>query len=397
MRLLHVVASGQRRGAEVFASDLVGALGGAGVSQWIAVLRGPMLIDYRTEVAMLRGGGRMVPGLRVSLPAVGALRELIGDWRPDVIQAHGGEPFKYSVLATGRRTPVVYRRIGQAPPWLTRGPRRVAHTGLMRRAAGVVAVAEAVRRETVELFRLPPKQVVTIPNGVDPRRIEPSGGREAARRTLGIPPGATVVLSLGALTWEKDPLAQLEVVGRVLRERLATFHVIAGDGPLRGAVEEGIRRHGLDDRVLLLGARADVADLLAASDVLLFTSRDDGMEGMPAVLIEAGMAGLPVVAYAVAGVTEVIAHRTTGLLTRPGDLEGLTDCMRDLLEDAGTRRDLGEAARRRCLSRFDISAVAPRYLDLYEGLIRSAAGAIASSSKRPGPDVHVTAPTDRLT
>jgi glycosyltransferase involved in cell wall biosynthesis len=367
MRVLHVVATGQRRGAEIFTADLVGALDDAGVDQRVAVLRagGGLAIRYRAPTTPLGGAARGMPGMRMGLSGLRALRRLIRQWDPDVVQAHGGEALKHAILAAGARVPVVYRRIGSTPRSIARGPRRGAYRLLMRRAARVVAVAEAVREETIEVFRLPPAQVVTIPNGVDARRLAATRGRAAARQALGIPADAEVVLSLGALTWEKDPLVHVEVAGRVLAERPGAWHLMVGDGPLRGDVQAAIGQNGTSGRVRLLGARGDVGDLLAASDVLLFASCS---EGMPATVIEAGIAGVPVAGYAVAGVSEVVESGTTGLLAPSGDVQRLRGHVMDLLADAGRRGAMGAAARERCLARFDIAAVAPRYLEVYRAV-----------------------------
>ena len=368
MRVLHVVATGRRRGAEIFTADLVGQLDDAGVDQRVAVLRGGdgLAIRYRAPVTVLGADGRTVPGMRMGMSGIRALRRMIRQWDPDVVQAHGGEALKYAVpAATWTRSRVVYRRIGSAAGTIASGPRRRVYGGLMRRAARVVAVAEAVRAETLEVFRLPATQVVTIPNAVDARRLAATRGRAAARQALGIPADAEVMLSLGALTWEKDPLVHVEVASQVLAERPLAWHLIVGDGPLRGALQAAVGRNGTSARVLVLGARGDVGDLLAASDVLLFASCS---EGMPATVIEAGMAGVPVAGYAVAGVAEVVESGTTGLLAPSGDVEGLRAHVMTLLADAERRRTMGAAARERCFARFDIGAVAPRYLEVYHAV-----------------------------
>jgi glycosyltransferase involved in cell wall biosynthesis len=363
-----VVATGQRRGAEVFTADLVGALEGSGVEQRVAVLHGSggIAVPYRAATADLGPDGPALPGVKLRVSGISALRQMIRRWDPDVVQAHGGETLKYSVIAAaGTRARMVYRRIGSTPPSIARGPRRLLYRQLMGRAARVVAVAEAVRQETLEVFALPAAQVVTIPNAVDPARLTTTGDREAVRRTLGLPADAEVILSLGALTWEKDPLRHQRLAAQVLAERPRAWHLVVGDGPLRGAVEEAAGRNGIGARVRLLPARGDVGDILAASDVLLFASAS---EGMPATVIEAGMAGLPVAGYAVAGVAEVVQAGATGLLAPPGDAELLGVHLLGLLADAEHRRRLGAAARERCLACFDIRAVAPRYLELYQSL-----------------------------
>jgi glycosyltransferase involved in cell wall biosynthesis len=367
LRILHLIATGQRRGAEVFASDLVAALDDPGLPQRVAVLRGepPWAVPFGVPSSAL-GAHHGPPGLPLQTAAVRALRRALRSWPPDLIQAHGGEALKYVVAATGpRRPPIVYRRIGSVAGWLSSGPKRAIYRQLVRRATRVVAVADSVRRETIDAFRLPPDRVVTIPNGVDLDRLEPARGREVTRAELGVPPEATVVLSLGALSWEKDPLGHLAASAPLLRGRRNAMHLFAGDGPLRGELEAAAGREGLGSSVRLLGSRADVGDLLAASDLLLFASRT---EGMPASVIEAGVAGLPVVGVALTGVPEVVEHGVSGLLVRPGDPGGLRLALARALDDASLRERMGNVARERCRSRYGMGNIAAAYRNLYEEL-----------------------------
>jgi glycosyltransferase involved in cell wall biosynthesis len=364
---MHVVATGNRRGAEIFASDLIRTLVGLGVEQRVAVLRGSSVqVPFDAPTTLLEGGRWRVPGLKVDPGAIRRLRELASAWPPDVVQAHGGEALKYAVLALlGTATPIIYRRIGLAPDWL-RGARRTVYGSLMRRAVRVVAVAEEVRRETVDAFHVPSANVVTIPNGVDGRRMGRTRSPKETRRNLGVPAGTPVVLSLGAISWEKDPRTHLRITARVLRER-ELVHLWVGDGPMREALRAEADRVGLDGRLQILGSRADVADFLAAADVLLFASRT---EGMPAAVIEAGMAGVPVAGFAIAGVPEVVLDGETGILAPPGDVEDLARQVSALLGDQQRRRGMGKAARERCLAQFEIGHIAPRYLSLYEEVVR---------------------------
>lgn len=368
MRVLHVVASDQRRGAEMFAADLIPHLATWDVEQRVAVLRaadGPS-VRYAAPARALLSGGLVAPGLKLRLRSARALAGLVREWRPDIIQAHGGDALKHVVL--GARTGnarLVYRRIGARPDSMG-GARLTSYGLMMRRAAKVVAVGEALRRETVEIFGVPPQRVISIPNGVDLRRLEPTKERDRIRQELGIPPRAEVILSLGALAWEKDPLAHLDVSARVLAARPRAFHLIVGDGPMRAAVEEGMARLGVNGRVRVLGARDDVADLLAASDVLLLASR---VEGMPGTAIEAGIAGVPVAGFAIAGIPQVVRDGESGRLAPPGHVEGLAECVVDILSHPRKRTAMGRRAQKRCRELFDIRVVAPRYMGVYQEIV----------------------------
>lgn len=371
LRILHVVDTRQLRGAEVFASDLIRALEGAGVHQRVCVLRdsGGEAVRYDARVHVLGSNGWTAPRVRIRPRAVLALRRLVTQWRPDVVQVHGGESLKHTIPATlGRRDPVVYRKIGQTPGDAIGTLRRAGYTELMRRTARVVSVADSIRREVIVTFRLPADRVITIPNAVDPSRMKTVRSEQETRRILGIPPTSPVILSLGALTWEKDPLSHVEIGARVLRSRPDAIHIIAGDGPLRLEVAATIQRHGLNGRTRLLAARDDAPGLLAITDVLLLASRT---EGMPACAIEAGMMGVSVAAYAIAGIPDVVVDGVTGRLAPRGDVDRLASCVYELLGNPEVSRALGEAARERCLARFDIEAIAPKYLQVYEEILSS--------------------------
>jgi glycosyltransferase involved in cell wall biosynthesis len=369
VRILHLIATGQRRGAEVFAADLVAALDAPDLDQRVAVLHGdpPWPVDLRAPVAALGAHRGSLSASPLHPGAVRSLRALLREWRPHLVQAHGGQPLKYAAAAApAGRLPVVYRRIGSVS-WLSTAPRRALYRGLVRRAARVVTVAESLRAETLAAFGLAPDQVVTIPNGVDPGRVRSARGRDAARAALGISPEAAAVLSLGALTWEKDPLGHLAITVPILRARPGAVHLFAGDGPLRSELAAAAGRQGLQGRVHVLGSRDDVGDLLAASDLMLFASRT---EGMPASVIEAGMAGLPVAGVALTGVPEVVDHGVTGLLVPPGDQARLRAAVDRLLSDGPLRADMGLAARARCRERYDIARIAEAYRALYDEVAR---------------------------
>ena len=176
--------------------------------------------------------------------------------------------------------------------------------------------------------------MVTIPNGVDLRRLEPRRGRAATRAALGVPADATAVLSLGALTWEKDPVGHLDTSAPVLAHHAGRRPPVRRRWTAVGQeLAAAADRLGVTERVRLLGSRDDVADLLA-SDLLLFASRT---EGMPASVIEAGAAGVPVAGTALAGVPEVVVDGETGLLAAPGDRDGLRAALDRLLGDGELR------------------------------------------------------------
>ena len=215
---------------------------------------------------------------------------------------------------------------------LSRGKRSLWHLAL-RRADRVLAVSGAVRAA------LPPALGAQV---LYPSLIgagEPLLSREEARRRLGVPQDAPLVLGIGRLARVKgfDLLAE---AARRLEARAARVLVI-GEGPERGALE---RAGGLE----LVGAREDAGLLVSAADVLACPSRS---EGFPQVPLHAFAAGVPVVATAVGGTAELVVEGISGRLVPPEDPAALTAALDALLADPALGRSLGGGGRRALVER----------------------------------------------
>ncbi|MGH9104150.1 MAG: glycosyltransferase family 4 protein, partial [Acidimicrobiales bacterium] len=139
--------------------------------------------------------------------------------------------------------------------------------------------------------------------------------------------------------------------------------LVVGDGPL----EAEVRRLAEGAGVEVLGRRMDVPDILASADVFAFTSVPES-EGMPGVLIEAGMAGVPVVATKTPGATTVIAEGETGYVVPFDDFDALVGAVEKLVLDPDRRAAMGAAARRRCEHDFSLEVVHRGWRTLLDSL-----------------------------
>jgi len=132
-------------------------------------------------------------------------------------------------------------------------------------------------------------------------------------------------------------------------------------------VREQVAALGLQGRVRFLGIRADVADILRASDMFVLSSR---VEGNPMSVMEAMAAGLPVVSTAVGGVPELVRAGETGLLVPSEDAAALAQAMQALVDDPVRRQAMGAAARQHAVAHFDIRHTVRGYEQLYESLLK---------------------------
>ncbi len=136
-----------------------------------------------------------------------------------------------------------------------------------------------------------------------------------------------------------------------------------GDGPMRSELEGPATEAGVE----LLGRRRDVAELLRGTDVFVFPSLWAG-EGMPGVLIEAGLSGVPVVATATGGVSSIVLDGDSGLVVKVDDFDALVDAAAALVGDPARRRAMGAAAQAHCLEHFSLSAVAATWRGILDPL-----------------------------
>ena len=234
------------------------------------------------------------------------------------------------------------------------------------RLGGVVpvAVADEVRASIQQLYGYPDPPL--IPNGVPTTEYAPDPDARAQwRQAHGIEPHATVLVHVGRFAPPKNHALLVEAFAQV-RSDAPLYLLLVGAGELEDAVREQVAGLGLQGRVRFLGVRADVADILRASDMFVLSSR---WEGNPLSVMEAMAAGLPVVSTAVGGVPELVRDRETGLLVPSEDAGALTRAVQALVDDPVRRQAMGAAARQHAVAHFDIRHTVRGYEQLYERLL----------------------------
>ena len=344
--VLHVIASTDRRGAEIFAGKLNDVLTEAGWPGQVVALA-PGVTQERLDVPTL-GPSRRSPATFMGLRRAASASRLV--------VAHGSTTLPLCAIGmAGCGVPFVYRNIGDPSHWGTSALRRLRSKLFLRRAAVVVALTATTARQLVELYDVPEDRVRAIPRGV-PAEDFPLRTRQgclAARRRLGLPVDVPLVVYLGAMSPEKRPDVAVAAVSAMPGTHLALF----GDGSEQGAVESLAR--GAEGRVHVMGSTSEPATAMAAADVLVLPSQT---EGLPGVLIEAGLSGVPVVASDVGYVREIVADGSTGMLVPPADVDALRRALADTLVQPDP--DLPDRARARCLSLFSMEHVARRWSEL---------------------------------
>ncbi len=236
-------------------------------------------------------------------------------------------------------------------------PRRQAYVRIERRlgrftdlalCVGSGVAAEAVRRELIA-----PDRVRTIGVAVDgPGRVRASmaardpGARRRARVALGLPVAATVVGTVGRLTYQKAPEDFVDAIAELGGQDVIGIWI--GGGDLAASVaRRASARHSA--RVVLAGERTDILEVLPALDVFVLPSR---YEGLPTVIVEAMICGIPVIATSVNAVPDLVVPGSTGLLVPPQRPRLLAAAIRFLLDSPEAGARMAEAARARVGDRY---------------------------------------------
>jgi glycosyltransferase involved in cell wall biosynthesis len=303
-----------------------------------------LLERYGVTPVRIPGLGR-APRLEDDLRALGALMSLFRRVRPDLVHTHtakAGAIGRVAAWATGVPRVVhtfhghvfhgYFGRFGSAVT-------RLAERVLSRTTDRVLAVSDEVARDVTERYRVASAtRTAVVRIGLPLEDVAAIRERRAAaRERLGIAADAPVAAFVGRLVPVKEPGVALQAWERVRATHPEAVLLIVGGGPLLDA----LRLRGVAG-VRLLGWQSDVRPALAAADLALLTSRN---EGTPVALIEAGAAGLPSVATRVGGVPSVVLDGKTGLLAERGDAEGLAARVVELFDDVDLRERLGAAAR----------------------------------------------------
>ena len=346
MRIVHLVGRSQRRGAEMVALELGHELDALGHSNRVLALttgfdggRDPAIEPL---ARMREVGSHHVPRL------AWLLRRALARETADVLLLHGGSAAQVAAVALPRRGGplLVWQRILGFPPRVRNPIQRRWWELVANRMDAAVALTPDLGVELRRLGYLGP--LWHIANYRTPDRFVDVDRETAARRLrteVGVLDDDVHLIGfVGHLVEQKQPLRTLDVLEAVLKHGERAHLVVAGDGPLRARLEQEIAMRDLGRDVTLLGQREDVELVYAGVEVTVLTS---DAEGIPGVVIEAQMAGCPVVSFPLGGVRDVMLDGETGVVLSRFDTTLMADAVSALLADPRRRASMGAHARAR--------------------------------------------------
>lgn len=300
------------------------------------------------------------PRSEIDVLAAATMRSVIRRRKIDLVHAHTGHAVALAALATtGSGVPFVVARRVDFKLRDNFGTRLK-----YRRAAKFIAVSEAVAR-VLESSGVVRDRITVVPDGVDvARRV--TAATHHILSEFGIPREAKIAVQVAQLVGHKDPVNFVRAIGHA-RESAPDLHgLMVGDGPLRGEVERTIRELRLEGAVHLAGYRTDADALLAAADVAVLSSRE---EGMGSVLLDALVLGRPIAATRAGGIPEVV-NDDCGILASIENPTALGDAIARIVNDSALAGRLGAQGRVRAVN-FSVERMTDRTIEVYETVLAS--------------------------
>ena len=273
------------------------------------------------------------------------------------------------VLVMSRRSLNRYQRRYPLISWFER---------LLHRRVNFAVANNAMAREELAREGIPAGRIKHVPNGVDLGRFAASPERRAARKSLDLPEDAFVIVVVANLIPYKGHRVLLDALAVVGDDMPTVWRLlcVGRDCGIGTALRAQSQRLELDDNVVWLGLRNNIPELLAAADIGILPSLE---EGMPNAVLEYMAAALPAVATDVGGVREVVEHGVTGVLVPPDDSAVLGRAIADIATDAAQRDAMGTAGRRRAESHFGMERCIEAYDRLFVSILEAGVGRQARS------------------
>lgn len=305
-------------------------------------------------------------GLDPTLPF--RLAALIRRSGADLLHTHNQSSWLYAVLANLlTRKPLLHTMhssCGQDPSRAGRWKR--IEWALSLFTDKIVPVARSIADHLVMQQGVSKSRVETIHNGIKTQLFRNPGDAVRTRSRLSMAPGAFVIGNVARLYPIKDQKTLLAAFALFAPKVESARLLLVGEGPLRGPLTELAERLGISSRILFLGNRRDVPELLQIMDLFVLSSL---REGFPVSILEAMASGIPVIATRVDGCLEVVTDRENGLLVPPSDPETLSQAMLSCYHNRSQAIAMAAKGKAVVESNFTFDRMVGKYLANYQILV----------------------------
>ncbi len=293
-------------------------------------------------------------------------RKYIKDFRTEVLHTHNIMPHYYGVISSISLN--IKKRLNTSHNMgdyrYSRKQEYLFRVAMLFSDAWVL-VCEAARERHIKNSNINKSKTKVISNGImfDLVKQRNKQSKDKFLKDIAIDKDVMVIGTVGRLSKVKDHVTLIQAFYEVLKRKNNALLVIVGGGELENEIKTNIKNKGIDEKVIMLGDRSDVYELLAAFDIYAVSSVS---EGHSIALLEACAAALPIVATDVGGNNEIVKPDVNGYLVPPKNPVALADGIFSLCDDSRKREALGLSGRRWVEKNASVDVMAERYSDIYQ-------------------------------
>jgi glycosyltransferase involved in cell wall biosynthesis len=371
MKILHIISSGGMYGAEAVILNMSRTLNEGSHCSMLGVFSNSSNPNLQLHESAAREGieSNLIPCKgQLDRTAIASIRELAARTGADIVHAHGYKADIYVYLALrGLGIPLVSTCHTWYDNDLLVSLYGMADRFVLRKYARVVGVSDEVKQRLLKAG-VGEEKICLVRNGIDLRPFDDAA--PSLREDL--TPDRTLIVGLvGRLAREKGIDIFLRAAARVLVEFPSAKFVVVGEGPDRDKLESLIDELKIRESVSMLGRRDDMPSVYASLDVMVSSSRQ---EGLPMAILEGMASRRALIATAVGEVPTVVLDDRTGVLVPAEDVELLAAGIVGLLRDSARRERLGAAARQLIEEEYSAERMTADYLRVYEEAVASVKG-----------------------
>jgi glycosyltransferase involved in cell wall biosynthesis len=360
VKILHLVQKPQLRGAEIFASQLSTHLNNNGCqAMMISLFHGNSLLPFGGKIIHLEG---KIRNRFWDVRAWKKLAEIINAEQPDVIQANAGFTLKFAVFSKwlfGWKQPIVFRNASTLSLYIKSSAAKKWNNLFFAYTSRIVSVSHTCAMDFVKLYPKYHDRVCTIPVGIE-ESVLPFPDIIANE--------APLLIHVGGFTFEKNHVGLISIFEKLLKTIPAAKLWLVGDGPLRKEIENLCRQKKLENQVSFLGYKTNVMELIRRADLLVLPSI---IEGLPATILEAFYCKVPVVAYDIGGINEIVTGNVTGWRIKLNDEDAFIKAILEGLNKSILNKSIVENAHQLVMQRYLNKSIAEKFMNVYRSVINA--------------------------
>ncbi|MDT0686560.1 glycosyltransferase family 4 protein [Autumnicola psychrophila] len=356
MRVLQLIQKKQYRGAEVFCCQLSNHLISLGHEVEVYSIydgKASLPLHHKQVKTLARPKSRRWIDYKGWID----LAHIIEEFQPDIVQANAADTLKYAVLSKfffNWKNPLIYRNASASSFYVKTPFSRKINEFLLKRVDAIISVSKASKNDLNKLFPFTTTMTSVVPVGVEENSFfgeNPFKPESQNKKKL---------LHIGSFTKEKNHYGIVDIFQQIIKKEPSTELHLIGEGVLKDKIRQRVTALNLQTSVFFHGEVEDPTAYLQSSDLLMLPSL---IEGLPAVVVEAMYLKLPVVAYNVGGISEILG-KDTGYLIKKNDENSFASAVLKELEHPDKMKV--ETAYKVVSKHFKNREIAKEFLKIYK-------------------------------